>query len=151
MVLVLGSCRPDNDYIYDVNEIETQVQAVDKDNLKTEEQYLSILYANLFQKALSANELVELINLVESVGDKETIHEVIISSFMNSPDKIIPTNLEMRADIDGFIDETYDRFLVRKPSEAEKEWFKNFILADENVTPELVYISFALSNEYQYY
>jgi hypothetical protein len=28
---------------------------------------------------------------------------------------------------------------------------RQFILADPNITPELVYISFALSDEYMYY
>ena len=39
--------------------------------LKTPGQYISILYANLFQQALSANELVEITRCIESVGDKE--------------------------------------------------------------------------------
>jgi hypothetical protein len=43
------------------------------------------------------------------------------------------------------------RFYVRKPSEAEKEFIKQSIIADPNLTPELVYMSFALSDEYMYY
>ena len=118
---------------------------------KLEEQYISILYANLFQRALSANELVKITNLIAACGDKETIHEVIISDFMNDPTKIIPSDSVMRADPAAFVDESYKRFLIRHPSEAEKTWFINFINLNSKVTPELVYIAFALSNEYQYY
>ena len=151
LLLVIGACKPEKDYIFDVNEVETLPADAEKTILKTEEQYISVLYANLFQKALSANELVEIKKVIESIGDKETVYEVILSSFMNQPGKIIPSDDAMRADIGQFIDDTYRRFYVRKPTAAEKEWFKNFILADDNVTPELVYMSFALSNEYLYY
>ena len=70
---------------------------------------------------------------------------------MNAPDKIIPDDQEMRDDLDKFVKDTYKRFLVRDPSEAELEFFKNFIAANPKVTPELVYMSFALSDEYLYY
>ena len=153
LILALGlfACKDRKSYIYEVNELQTQAQNTNKGTLKTESQYISILYANLFQKALSANELVEIINLIEACGDKETIHEVIISSFMNSPNKIIPSDSVMRSDIPAFVDYTYRRFFVRTPSEAEKSWFVNFISNNDKVIPELVYISFALSNEYQFY
>jgi len=57
----------------------------------------------------------------------------------------------MNLDIDKFITETYVRFYVRNPTESEKEYMKKTIKADPNITPELVYISFALSDEYMYY
>ena len=123
----------------------------DKDVLKTDEQYISILYANFFQTALSPSDLVQITNLIASIGDKETAYEVIISNWMNSPDINIPTDADMRNDLDGFIEDTYNRFYVRQPTQAEKEFFRNFITSDPNITPELVYLSFALSNEYLYY
>ena len=57
----------------------------------------------------------------------------------------------MRADVDGFLKETYKRFFVRDISEAERTWFKNYIQDNPNVTPELVYFAFTLSNEYLFY
>ena len=88
---------------------------------------------------------------IESIGDKELAREVIISNFMNDSDVILPTVDEMNTDIDAFITETYVRFLVRYPTEAEKEYVRNFIITNPYVTPEIVYFSFALSNEYMYY
>ena len=90
-------------------------------------------------------------NAIESIGDKELAREVIISNFMNDDNVQLPSVEEMNADIDNFIDETYIRFLVRYPNEAEKTWLKNFIQSNPYMTPEMVYFSFALSEEYLYY
>lgn len=142
-------CRKDP--IYELNTLELLPPSANKDRLKSNEQYLAILHANLFQTALSANELYRLSECIESVGDKVLVREVIISNFMNKPGVIIPSDEEMHADLDGFITATYERFLVRLPTEAEKTWFRNYITANPNVSAELVYFSFALSNEYLFY
>ena len=57
----------------------------------------------------------------------------------------------MTDDPDGFLDETYHRFFVRNITEAEKTYLKNLIMANDSLTPEILYYSFALSDEYQYY
>jgi len=57
----------------------------------------------------------------------------------------------MRANPDVFTEQTYERFFVRKPSEAEKTWFRNFIEANPQLSAEMIYFAFALSNEYLYY
>lgn len=142
-------CEKDKEY--EVNEETILPPNANKTKLKTDQQYIAILYANLFQTALSSDDLFEASECVQSIGDKDLVHEVLISNYMNKPDVILPTNEEMRADVDGFITETYNRFLVRNPTEAERQYFKNYINTHPNVRPELVYFSFSLSNEYQYY
>ena len=149
--LLLLSCKDDKSYLYDVNPVDIVDPVANKGKQKTLEQYISILYANYFQKALSADEMVEIRKVMESIGDKEVAKELIISNFMNRPDVILPKNDDMRADLDGFLTDTYKRFLVRAPTEAEREWMKNYIHSNPDITPELVYISFALSEEYQFY
>ena len=57
----------------------------------------------------------------------------------------------MRQDLDLFLEETYKRFFVRDITEAEREFFLNYLNANPNVSSEMVYMSFALSNEYQFY
>ena len=86
-----------------------------------------------------------------SIGDQELGREVLISNFFNQVGVQMPTVEEMNVDVESFIEETYKRFFVRIPSEAEKTWVKNFIQSNPYMTPELVYFSFALSNEYLYY
>ena len=144
------SCKKD-DIIYDVNQVNATSYNANKNKLKTISQYISILYANLFQKALSANELVEITNCIESIGDKEVAHEIVLSNFMNSDDVIIPSDSLMRADLDVFLEETYKRFFIRDITQAEREFFLNFFNSNPNVSAEMVYMSFALSNEYQFY
>ena len=148
--MLISSCKKD-DPIYDINQIQSNSYNANKNKLKSASQYISILYANLFQKALSPNELVEITRCIESVGDKELVHEVIISNFMNKEGITIPSDSLMREDLNLFIEDTYKRFYVRDITEAEREYFLNFFASHPNVSSEMVYTAFSLSNEYQFY
>lgn len=150
-VFLLSGCRPEPEPAFVINDVELYPSSAGKDKLKTNEQYVAILYANLFQTALSPNDVFDLNSCIESIGDKELAREVIISNFMNKPGVQIPSVEEMNADLDGFIEDTYIRFFVRMPTEAEREYLRNFISTNPYMTPEIVYFSFALSNEYMYY
>ena len=153
LLLVFFSCKEEkkgaDDYV--VNPVTSLPPNAGKTKQKTDQQYVAILHANLFQVALSANQIFEISQCIESIGDKEVAREVIISNFMNESGVKMPSNQQMRADIATFIRDTYNRFLVRNPTEAEITYFENYISANPNVTPELVYFSFALSNEYLFY
>ncbi|MEM7374931.1 MAG: hypothetical protein AAF587_40435 [Bacteroidota bacterium] len=153
LLLLLSICcsSPEDSYLYEINPIELTSSTIEKTKQKTTDQYISILYANLFQKALSANELVEIRQSIESIGDKNLAHEIVISNFMNRSDVLVPSDEEMRADLDQFLLDTYKRFLVREPSQAEKKFLKTMILSNPDIQPELVYFSFAMSEEYQFY
>lgn len=143
------SCRKEN--VYELNNINATSYNANKDKLKSTNQYISILYANLFQEALSANELVEISRCIESIGDKQVAHEIILSNLMNKEGVIIPSDSLMRSDLNLFIEETYKRFFVRDITEAEREYFLNFFESHPDVSAEMVYVAFSLSNEYQYY
>jgi hypothetical protein len=153
LILFISGCKKEekqeNDY--GVIPVNTFPPNAGKTKQKTDQQYVSILHANLFQKALSANQIFEISQCIESIGDKEIAREVIISNFMKEHSVIMPSDSLMRADLDYFIRETYKRFLVRNPTQAELTYFKNYIDANPNVTAELVYFSFSLSNEYLFY
>jgi hypothetical protein len=149
--LVFSACKKEEEIIYDVNQVNTNSYNSGKDKLKSISQYISILYANLFQKALSANELVEISNCIMSIGDKEVANEIILSNFMNKTGVIMPSDSVMRADLDAFLEETYSRFFIRNITEAEREFFKNFLATNPDVSVEMVYTAFSLSNEYQFY
>ncbi len=148
---LLSSCQSEDKYVYELNAVEVLPANANKNKEKTIEQFISILYANLFQKALSADDMVEIRKLIESIGDKEVAYEILISNYMNRPDVILPRNEDMRADLDAFLEETYKRFFIRIPSQAEKAFLKNMIESDPNITAEMVYFSFALSEEYRFY
>jgi hypothetical protein len=146
----VSSCKKE-DVVYDINQLQSSSYNANKNKLKSIGQYISIVYANLFQKALSSNELVEITRCIESIGDKQVAHEIVLSNFMNRGDVIIPSDSMMRADLDLFLEETYKRFFVRNITEAEREFFLNFLNSNPHVSCEMVYMSFALSNEYQFY
>lgn len=151
--LSFSSCKKKTttNYEYGVNTVDVLPNNIDKTRLKTTDQYVAILYANLFQKALSSNQLYVISNCFESVGDQILARQILIANLMKKPGVIIPTDVQMKADLSKFVEDTYIRFYVRKPTETEKEYLKQMILADPNITAELVYFSFALSNEYMYY
>lgn len=149
--LFTSGCRKEPEPLFLLNDVALYPTSAGKEKVKTNEQFVAILYSNLFQTALSANDIFAINTCMESIGDQELAREVIISNFMNKPEVEIPSVEEMNADMDAFIEETYLRFYVRYPSEAESLWLKNFINTNPYVTPEIVYFSFALSNEYLYY
>ena len=70
---------------------------------------------------------------------------------MNKNGVIIPSDSVMRDNLDVFIEETYKRFFVRDITESEREFFISFFESHPYVSAEMVYMAFALSNEYQYY
>jgi len=151
LVLALGSCKKEKSVKYEViNQTATDI-SLNKNKAKNEAQFISILYANLFQNALPINKLIATQNVIQSVGDRSLVYEIILSNYMNTPGTVIPTDETMRADLDKFIIDTYKRFYLRIPSELEKSFFRNYISADPKIKPELVYIAFAASDEYLFY
>jgi hypothetical protein len=73
---------------------------------------------------------------------------------MNSANVKLPSRKMMTDSTERFIEETFIRFFIRRPTEAEKTWFTNFINANQsnpNFRPELVYTAFAASDEYMFY
>lgn len=153
--IVSPGCKKKEEHVYDVNPVDLLPPNSGKTKLKTDEQFVAILHANLFQTALSANQIFDISQCMESIGDKEVAREVVISNFMNKPGTIIPTKAQMAADVDKFVVDSYNRFLIRNPTEAEKTYFNNYITSHitetDTILPELIYMSFALSNEYLYY
>lgn len=150
-LLTMVSCRKEPEPVFHLNDVELYPSGADKTKRKTNEQYVAILYTNLFQTALSANDLFDIGECIQSIGDKELAREVIISNFMNKPGVNLPSEEEMNTDLDQFIEDTYVKFYVRYPTAAEKEYLRNFISSNPYMTPEMVYFSFALSDEYMYY
>ena len=149
-VMLFFSCEKEY-YVYDVDEIEISPINSYKDKPKTHSQYISILYANMFQTAIGPNQMLQALRAIESIGDKQVAYDILVSKYMNDPNVKLPSNESMREDPEGFIRNTYKRFLVRQPTEAELQWMINYIESRPSLTPELVYFSFATSNEHAHY
>jgi len=150
LFFLLSSCTEET-VIYDVNPITVTQNNGGKTKEKSTEQFLNVAYANLYQTALSPSKLVELTNIVNSIGDKQVAYETVIAKMMSDGDVVLPSTESMRADLGAFISETYTRFYVRNPTEAEKTWWINYLTTRTNLTAEHVYYAFATSNEYSFY
>jgi hypothetical protein len=122
-----------------------------KNKPKTETQYISVLYTNLFQEAIGPNRMLEALAAIQSIGDKRVAFDILVSKYMADDRVVLPSEAEMRADPEAFVRDTYRRFLIRQPTEAELQWMLNYIESRPNLTPELVYFSFATSNEHFHY
>ena len=148
----LLSCEKETDYyVYEVEDIEITPVNSYKDKPKTHSQYISILYANMFQTAIGPNQMLQALKAIESIGDKQGAYDILVSKYMNDPNVKLPSDESMREDPEAFVRDTYKRFLVRQPTEAELQWMINYIESRPTLTTELVYFSFATSNEHAHY
>ena len=149
---ILLSCEKETDYyVYEVEDIEITPVNSYKDKPKTHSQYISILYANMFQTAIGPNQMLQALKAIESIGDKQVAYDILVSKYMNDPNVKLPSDESMREDPEAFVRDTYKRFLVRQPTEAELQWMINYIESRPTLTTELVYFSFATSNEHAHY
>jgi hypothetical protein len=147
----MTSCKKEEPIRYGLKSTDILTPSANKDKPKSEAQYIAVLYVNLFQQAISTTDQIEIERLLRSIGDKRLAYELIISSYMNDPQVILPSNVVMRGDLEKFIIETYERFYVRPPSQLELEYYKNYLENNTTVTPELVYFAFAISDESFFY
>ena len=98
-----------------------------------------------YDKAMQSGFLEERFNH-PAVKDNDTDHAT-------ETQRVVPTDTELEPDdrIDQFVIDTYVRFFQRLPTEYEKHYLVDEITDDTLLTPEAIYIAFALSNEYQFY
>lgn len=157
-VFFLFSCKKEveetivySNVIYDVDDVNIYSSNAEKTKQKSPELLLSIMYSDIFNQAIPTNKLLEIAELSLSNGDKTMFTEMIFSQFLTEPTASIPTNAQMRADVELFIENSYIRFFQRNPSEYERIFLKNLITNDNMITVENVFTSFALSNEYYFY
>lgn len=158
LVLGLTSCKKTiiqnpiyDNIIYNVDTVYVYTSNVEKTKQKTSTQYLSILFADIFQQTIPSNTLADLDELSLALGDKVLANGLVINGFVNFGSAIIPTDAQMRADVDAFVEDTYRRFYLRKPTAYEKHYLVDLINGDAGLTPILIYSSFAESNEYLFY
>ena len=150
LMLSFSGCQKDY-FVYEINDQTILPVNSQKIKPKSITQYISILYTNFFQRAISPNSMLQAQKAIESIGDKQVAFDILLSKYMNDPKVILPTVESMRQDPEGFIRNTYKRFLVRAPTEAELNWMLNYIKSRPNVTPEHFYFAFGTCNEHFHY
>jgi len=151
LILISSCSKTDTLYLYEVNEVEVTKPGVDKKSLKSDLEFISLAYSDLFRTTLTENQLLTLVTGYNAVGDKGLIADVIIRNFLNNSSADVPSVQEMNADVSAFITATYHRFYVREPGEYELWYFENLIANDSEITPEIIYYAFLTSDEYRYF
>lgn len=150
-ILTMSSCKKEYNYIYDVGTEVVYSSNGEKNKEKSSTQFISILYSNLFQSTVTQQQLNDLSELRLAIGDKQIADNLIINAYVHNGAVQIPTNAAMRTDINLFVENTYLRFFLRKPTPYEAQFMKESIEADVGMTPDLIYSAFAESNEYKFY
>jgi hypothetical protein len=151
LLLCTSACTKERIIGYEVDQVNVLEDKSRKNKKKNDAEFISILYTNLYQTAISPNQLYKTQNVLYSIGDQDVANEMLLSNYFNTSGITIPKDAVMRTDIDAFIINTFKRFYVRYPSEGEKAFFKQYITNNKAVTVEMVYTAFACSKEYQYY
>ncbi len=150
VVLSLTACQKDVYEVYEINTVDVLPVNAQKNKAKTDAQYISILYTNFFQLPIGPNKLLDALDAIRSIGDKQIAYDIIVSKYLNQSPQL-PSKEEMFDDPEMFIYNTYRRFFTRQPTEAELAWMLNYIKSNPSLTPDILYISFATSNEHYYY
>lgn len=160
LLLACFSCKKENvvskqtivdNHIYEINPVVVYQDNIEKTRQKTSELFISGTYANLFQVPIDAGTLADLTQIRTATGDKQMVDELVLNNFINTGNAVIPTDQQMRANIEQFIADTYLRFFLRLANPYEVLELKKEIEADPGLTPDLIYQAFALSNEYKFY
>jgi len=150
MLSLFCACKKDIYEVYQVNDIDVLPVNAHKNKAKTDAQYISILYTNYFQTPIGPNKLLQALDAIRSIGDKQVAYDMIVSKYLNATPSITDKQY-MDANPELFIRETYLRFFTRQPTEAELAWMINYIQSNPTLTPDLVYLAFSTSNEHYYY
>ncbi|HRG87690.1 MAG TPA: hypothetical protein PLW44_01630 [Chitinophagales bacterium] len=150
-LLFAAGCSKEKRYIYQVQEQELYQSAAQKQYLKTTDQFISIAYTHLYGVSITNNQLNQYNLALMALGDKATIQDMIVKSLINKAGVQIPGDAAMRADVTGFVAQTYLRLLNRKPNEFEAWKMKDLIEKNADITPKMIYYAMMTSNEYRYY
>lgn len=148
---LLSSCEKEPNVVYEVTDVNVGRDGANKQYVKSQTEFISIAYADLFGTNISQQELLAFGSAYAGFGDLKLIEDLIIRSFLKRPDLDIPTNTQMRANVDGFVAASYQKFFNREPNEFELWYMANLINSEPQLTPEMFYYGLMTSNEYRYY
>ncbi len=150
-VVFLLACKREEVVRYEINPQHVSSSSTNKANLKSDLQLITIMYADVFGASLGNEELKGLNQAYLSFGDKDIVIDRITQYFLSQSGAQIPTAQAMRANIDQFIIDSYTRFYVRQPNEAEIFYLKKIIEEDTSIQPRDVYYALLTGEEYKYY
>lgn len=150
-IISLSSCKKEITNQYEINEVTLYSSASEKRNLKSNEQFISVMYSDVFDRTINTTQLNALNTLYTSFGDKSVAIDVLTKSLISNSDAQIPDKTDMLANKEQFIEDLFKRFYIRKPS-AQESWFiSNEIEKDTALVPLDIVYAMLTSEEYRYY
>ncbi|MGC6471205.1 MAG: hypothetical protein ACON4E_08075 [Flavobacteriales bacterium] len=152
-LLVFSSCSNDDPYfLFEVDKVEVEQTNADKNRLKTDIEFVSIAFNDLYGTNIPQNQLEEIITSYKSFGDKSLVIELIIKKFILDEGSAIPNLLRIsRESVELFVVEAYEKLYNRTPNAFEKWHMTELIINNSSVDAEMVYFSMMTANEYRYY
>ena len=151
LLFVFNSCKKETEYIYEVNDVQVSQEDIGKGIPKSTIEFLSIAYSDIFGNTISQNQLNRLSLLYLAFGDKKLLEDLLIKNMINRPESLLPSNQTMRADVDLFIVNAYQKLYNRSPNELEVFTLKKNINENSQMTAVMVYYAMMTSDEYRYY
>src|ERR1043165_1123617 len=82
--------------IYGVTPVNLYSSNADKTKQKSSDQFVSILYSNLTNQGIPADDLNHISEVTYSIGDKGLVNTMLLENFLNAPQIEIPSMQEMR-------------------------------------------------------
>jgi len=151
LLIVFTSCKKETEYIYEVNDVQVRQDATGKGFPKSTIEFLSIAYSDIYGNTISQNQLNRLSLLYLAFGDKKLLEDLLIKNMINRPEALLPSNQTMRADVDLFVVNAYQKLYNRSPNELEVFTLKKNINENAQMTSVVVYYAMMTSDEYRYY
>lgn len=145
--LFVFSCKKKQEYVYEVNDETISAAGVQKPNVKSNTEFISIAHTDVMGTTVSAGNLNELKTQYLAFGDKGVVEDLIIRNFMNKSGNTIPTSIG--ADKKAFITNAYKKIYNRVPNEYEIFYLTDLLNKNSSITAEIFYYSLMTSNEYR--
>lgn len=152
-LLMLSSCSNDDPYfLFEVDNVEVQQSDANKNRLKTDIEFVSIAYNDLYGSNIPQNQLEEIITSYKSFGDKSLVIELIIKKFIVDESSDIPSLVRVsRQSVETFVLDAYEKLYNRTPNAFEKWHMTELIMNNTNIDAEMIFFSMMTANEYRYY
>lgn len=151
IALSFSSCKKETTFVYGVEDVDVRRGGSNKQNIKNEIEFISIAYNDIFGSSPNQSILNRLSVIYLAFGDKKLLEDLIIRNMLNNPTAQIPSDSQMRENVEQFVRDVYLRFYNRSPDEFELWKLKDFINSDPNLTVQQVYYAMMTADEYRYY
>ena len=153
LLLNFSACKKDDPtFLFAVDEVTVSQSSADKNRLKTDIEFVSIAYADLYGGSIDQGMLEDIIITYKSFGDKSMVIEMIIRKFIDDETSNIGSiDRNNQTSIENFVQKTYEKLYNRTPNAFEKWYLSDLIETETDINAEMVYFAMMTANEYRYY